>query len=118
VSRLGAAPLAGLSAGRCLRPAFTSATRESGPRGPPDWGARLIASDLAALGITVDCLPIADVPSLGADPIIGDRAYGATVGQVVAVGAEAIAQGLLAGGVLPVLKHIPGHGPCDPSIVT
>jgi beta-N-acetylhexosaminidase len=72
-------------------------------------GAQLIASDLAALGITVDCLPVADVPSIGADPIIGDRAYGATVGQVVDV-ARAIAQGLLAGGVLPVLKHIPGHG--------
>lgn len=72
-------------------------------------GARLIASDLAAVGITVDCLPIADVPAIGADPIIGDRAYGATVRQVVAI-ARAIAEGLLAGGVLPVLKHIPGHG--------
>jgi beta-N-acetylhexosaminidase len=72
-------------------------------------GARLIAADLAVLGITVDCLPIADVPTIGADPIIGDRAYGATVGQVTAV-ARAVAEGLAAGGVLPVLKHIPGHG--------
>jgi beta-N-acetylhexosaminidase len=72
-------------------------------------GARLIASDLSALGITVDCLPIADVPAIGADPIIGDRAYGATVAQVVAI-ARAVTQGLMAGGVLPVLKHIPGHG--------
>ena len=72
-------------------------------------GARLIASDLAALGITVDCLPIADVPAIGADQIIGDRAYGASVRQVVVI-ARAIAQGLIAGGVLPVLKHIPGHG--------
>src|SRR5271170_6079045 len=39
-------------------------------------GARLIAADLAALGIDVDCLPIADVPAPGADPVIGDRAYG------------------------------------------
>jgi beta-N-acetylhexosaminidase len=72
-------------------------------------GARLIAADLAALGINVDCLPVADVPALGADPVIGDRAYGADVDQVVAI-ARAIAQGLMAGGVLPVLKHIPGHG--------
>jgi beta-N-acetylhexosaminidase len=72
-------------------------------------GARLIASDLSALGITVDCLPVADVPTTGGDPVIGDRAYGTTVPQVVAL-AQAIAQGLMAGGVLPVLKHIPGHG--------
>jgi beta-N-acetylhexosaminidase len=72
-------------------------------------GARLIAADLAALGINVDCLPVADVPALGADPVIGDRAYGADVDQVVAI-CRAIAQGLMAGGVLPVLKHIPGHG--------
>jgi beta-N-acetylhexosaminidase len=72
-------------------------------------GARLIAADLSALGISVDCLPVADVPAVGADPVIGDRAYGADVDQVVAI-ARAIAQGLSAGGVLPVLKHIPGHG--------
>src|SRR5713226_4525307 len=39
-------------------------------------GARLIAADLAAVGVDVDCLPIADVPVAGADSIIGDRAYG------------------------------------------
>jgi beta-N-acetylhexosaminidase len=72
-------------------------------------GARLIAADLAELGISVDCVPIADVPAVGADPIIGDRAYGTTVCQVVDI-ARAFAQGLMAGGVLPVLKHIPGHG--------
>jgi beta-N-acetylhexosaminidase len=72
-------------------------------------GARLIASDLSTLGITVDCLPLADVPTIGADAVIGDRAYGTTVPQVVAL-AHAVAQGLMAGGVLPVLKHIPGHG--------
>jgi beta-N-acetylhexosaminidase len=70
---------------------------------------RLIAADLEALGITVDCLPIADVPAAGADPIIGDRAYGATPEKVAAI-AGAIADGLMDGGVLPVLKHIPGHG--------
>lgn len=72
-------------------------------------GARLIALELSTLGITVDCLPVADVPSVGADPVIGDRAYGTTVPQVVAL-AHAVARGLMAGGVLPVLKHIPGHG--------
>jgi beta-N-acetylhexosaminidase len=69
----------------------------------------LIASDLMAVGIDVDCLPIADVPVAGGDPVIGDRAYGTTPGQVAAI-AGAVAEGLLAGGVLPVLKHLPGHG--------
>jgi beta-N-acetylhexosaminidase len=69
----------------------------------------LIAADLAALGIDVDCLPIADVPVPGADAVIGNRAYGTEPGKVAAI-AAAIAQGLQAGGVLPVLKHLPGHG--------
>jgi beta-N-acetylhexosaminidase len=72
-------------------------------------GARLIANDLAELGIDVDCLPLADVPVREADPIIGDRAYGMTPDKVAVIGA-AIAEGLMQGGVLPVLKHIPGHG--------
>jgi beta-N-acetylhexosaminidase len=72
-------------------------------------GGRLIAADLAALGITVDCLPLADVPVAGADCVIGDRAYGDTPQQVAAV-AVAVADGLKAGGVLPVVKHMPGHG--------
>src|SRR5664279_1037209 len=69
----------------------------------------LIAADLKALGIDVDCLPLADVPVPGGDPVIGDRAYGTEPDKVAAI-AGAIAQGLLAGGVLPVLKHLPGHG--------
>jgi beta-N-acetylhexosaminidase len=69
----------------------------------------LIAADLRPLGIDVDCLPIADVPVAGGDPVIGDRAYGTEPGKVAAI-AAAIAQGLQAGGVLPVLKHLPGHG--------
>lgn len=72
-------------------------------------GARLIAADLAPLGINVNCLPLADVPVPGADPVIGDRAYGETPDKVAAI-AGAIAEGLSEGGVLPVLKHIPGHG--------
>ena len=72
-------------------------------------GAHLIASDLTALGIDVDCLPLADVPVSEADPIIGDRAYGTEPAKVAAI-AGAVADGLLAAGVLPVLKHLPGHG--------
>ena len=72
-------------------------------------GARLIAHDLHAVGIDVDCLPLADVPVSEADPVIGNRAYGTTPAKVAAI-AAAVAEGLIAGGVLPVLKHIPGHG--------
>ena len=72
-------------------------------------GARLIAADLLPLGITVDCLPLADVPVSEADPVIGDRAYGDNPAKVADI-AAAIAAGLNDGGVLPVLKHIPGHG--------
>lgn len=71
--------------------------------------ARLIADDLSALGITVDCLPVLDIPVPGADSVIGDRAYG-TEAETVALIGHAACEGLLAGGVLPVLKHIPGHG--------
>jgi beta-N-acetylhexosaminidase len=71
--------------------------------------ARLIAADLAALGITVDCLPLADVPVAGADAVIGNRAYGTEAGKVAAI-ARAVTDGLEQGGILPVLKHIPGHG--------
>jgi beta-N-acetylhexosaminidase len=72
-------------------------------------GGRLIAADLLPLGINVDCLPLADVPAPAADPVIGNRAYGDTPGKVAAL-AGAVAEGLMQGGVLPVLKHLPGHG--------
>jgi len=71
--------------------------------------ARLIADDLATLGITVDCLPVLDVPQPGADPVIGDRAYSPDPAVVARLG-RAACEGLLEGGVLPVIKHIPGHG--------
>ena len=71
--------------------------------------ARLIADELFELGITVDCAPVLDVPQSNADPIIGDRAYGDTPDMVARL-AEAACEGLLDGGVLPVVKHIPGHG--------
>jgi beta-N-acetylhexosaminidase len=71
--------------------------------------ARLIADDLAKLGVSVDCLPLADVPVAGADAVIGDRAYGTEPAKVAAI-ARAVTEGLEEGGILPVLKHIPGHG--------
>ncbi|WP_159006031.1 beta-N-acetylhexosaminidase [Bradyrhizobium sp. S69] len=71
--------------------------------------ARLIADDLIQLGITVDCLPLADVPIDGADAVIGNRAYGTEPAKVAAIG-RAVTEGLEQGGILPVLKHIPGHG--------
>jgi beta-N-acetylhexosaminidase len=72
-------------------------------------GARLIAHDLLSLGINVDCVPVLDVPDPNGHEIIGDRAYGNTPEQVATLG-RAAAEGLLAGGVLPIIKHIPGHG--------
>jgi beta-N-acetylhexosaminidase len=72
-------------------------------------GARLIAHDLTALGINVDCLPVLDVPVSGAHDIIGDRAFGRDPATVIGLGKAQI-EGLLEGGVLPVMKHIPGHG--------
>ncbi|MGE5269059.1 MAG: beta-N-acetylhexosaminidase [Thiohalocapsa sp.] len=71
--------------------------------------ARLIADDLAAVGITVDCAPVLDLPARDADPVIGDRAFGTEPGRVARLG-RAFCEGLLAGGVLPIIKHIPGHG--------
>jgi beta-N-acetylhexosaminidase len=71
--------------------------------------ARSIAADLWELGISVDCLPLADVPVPGADAVIGDRAYGTGPDKVAAI-ARAVTEGLELGGILPVLKHIPGHG--------
>jgi beta-N-acetylhexosaminidase len=71
--------------------------------------ARLMADELHALGITVDCAPLADVPVEGAHDIIGDRAFAHDPYLVSQLAAEQ-AQALMEGGVLPVLKHIPGHG--------
>jgi beta-N-acetylhexosaminidase len=71
--------------------------------------ARLIADDLSALGISVDCLPVLDLSFPGADAVIGDRSFGADPDRVAELG-RAVCEGLLSGGVLPVIKHIPGHG--------
>jgi beta-N-acetylhexosaminidase len=72
-------------------------------------GGRLLAADLKAVGIDVDCAPVLDTPVEGAHDIIGDRAYARDPATVAQLG-RAKAEGLMAGGVLPVIKHIPGHG--------
>ena len=71
--------------------------------------ARLIAHELSELGINVDCLPVLDVPVPGAHDIIGDRAFAADPATIITLGKAQI-EGLLDGGVLPIMKHIPGHG--------
>jgi beta-N-acetylhexosaminidase len=70
---------------------------------------RIIAGELVALGIDVDCMPLLDVPVAGAHDVIGDRALGREP-RAVARRGRAVCDGLRAGGVLPVIKHLPGHG--------
>ena len=107
VQRLGPPQWPAYPTGRTYGDVFAR-DAEAGRRAA--WlGARLMAADLAALGIDVDCLPVLDVPVEGAHDVIGHRAYGVTPGVVSELG-RAAAEGLLAGGVLPVIKHIPGHG--------
>ncbi|MDE3117230.1 MAG: beta-N-acetylhexosaminidase [Pseudomonadota bacterium] len=71
--------------------------------------ARLMAAELSALGVNVDCTPVLDVPVAGADAVIGDRAFSHEPAVVIDLG-RAVIQGMVDGGVLPVMKHIPGHG--------
>ncbi len=71
--------------------------------------ARLCAYDLQAAGINMNCVPVLDVPAPDGHEIIGTRAYGNNVSTIVALG-RAVAEGHMAGGVAPVIKHIPGHG--------
>lgn len=73
------------------------------------YGARLIAHQLHCLGINTNCAPVLDVAQPGAHDVIGDRAYG-TDPQIVSALGRAVVDGYLAGGVLPVIKHVPGHG--------
>jgi beta-N-acetylhexosaminidase len=74
-----------------------------------ELAARLMATDLRAVGINADCLPVLDVREAGTHQVIGDRAYSDDPAAVARLG-RAAADGLLAGGVLPVMKHMPGHG--------
>ncbi len=71
--------------------------------------ARLMAAELRDLGIDVDCAPVLDLPVEGAHDVIGDRAHGRTADLAASLG-RAVCEGLLEGGVLPIIKHIPGHG--------
>lgn len=97
-------------------PAYPSAARLAASAADPAdqvnlvyLATRLIAHDLAEVGVNVDCLPVLDLPVAGSHAIIGDRAYGEDPETVARLG-RAAAEGLMAGGVLPVFKHVPGHG--------
>lgn len=70
---------------------------------------RTIAAELRAVGIDVNCAPCADIARADTHPVLYNRCYGMNTVQVIEI-ARAVANGLLQGGVLPVLKHIPGHG--------
>lgn len=71
--------------------------------------AHLMAAELYALGVTLDCAPVLDVAQSGAHGVIGDRSFGARPEMVALLG-WAFCEGLLDGGVLPIIKHVPGHG--------
>jgi beta-N-acetylhexosaminidase len=71
--------------------------------------SRLIAGELRAVGIDANCAPVADIAGPLTHPFLRNRCYGQDVETVVEI-ARAVADGHLAGGVLPVVKHMPGHG--------
>lgn len=73
------------------------------------WRYRIIAAELHDLGIDSNCAPLVDVAGPGTHPFLLNRCYGFEAGKVAEIG-RAVADGLLDGGVLPVVKHIPGHG--------
>lgn len=70
---------------------------------------QIIAAELRAVGIDVNCAPQVDIARAQTHPFLRNRCYGETLADVVIAG-RAVAEGLMAGGVLPVLKHMPGHG--------
>lgn len=88
---------------------LTAAVRATGDGGLIADTARLMAGDLRAVGINVDCAPCLDLSRPETTGAIGDRSFGASATDVATFGRR-FAEGLLAGGVLPVIKHIPGHG--------
>lgn len=72
--------------------------------------ARLLGRMCSELGVTVNCIPMLDAPQLDSDKVvIGDRAVATHVDQIIALG-NAMIEGLMEGGALPVIKHMPGHG--------
>lgn len=107
VQRLGPPHWASRPAQRLF--ATLAAQNEGRAKSACEANARLIAHDLMAVGIDVDCLPLLDVPIPGAHDIIGDRAYGFDPERVAVLG-KAVIRGLMKGGVTPIIKHIPGHG--------
>ncbi len=94
---------------RGWRPALDDAAQARDPVRALYLRGRLIAAELRAAGIDVNCAPLADIAWPATHPVLRDRCLGTTPAQVTA-NARAMADGLLAGGVLPVLKHLPGHG--------
>jgi beta-N-acetylhexosaminidase len=70
---------------------------------------RIMADELRAVGIDVNCAPTGDLASETTHPFLRNRCYGSEPGRVAGI-ARAVATGLMAGGVLPVMKHMPGHG--------
>lgn len=70
---------------------------------------RVIAHELRAIGVDSNCAPMVDVACDDSHPFLRNRCYGTDAGTVATLGL-AHAQGMLDGGVLPVVKHIPGHG--------
>lgn len=96
---------------RAWAPALDDAAA-AGPKAAPRafWlRARLIAAELREAGIDTNCAPLADIAGPGTHPFLRNRCYGESAPAVIAA-ARATAEGLAAGGVLPVLKHLPGHG--------
>jgi len=94
---------------RAWPPALVQSAQSRDPVRAMYLRGRLIAAELAALGINVNCAPLADIARADTHAILRNRCYGQTLDQVVAL-ARAMADGLRDGGVLPVLKHMPGHG--------
>ncbi|MCB2128327.1 MAG: glycoside hydrolase family 3 protein [Rhodobacteraceae bacterium] len=70
---------------------------------------RLIADELRGVGIDVNCAPLADIATAATHPFLRNRCFGEAA-EVVMLAARAAAEGLADGGVLPVIKHLPGHG--------
>jgi len=85
--------------------------RQAGSRGPRSMylRSRLIAEELRTLGIDVSCSPVADIAGPKTHPFLKNRCYGTDAGAVTSI-ARAVSHGLMDGGVLPVMKHLPGHG--------
>jgi beta-N-acetylhexosaminidase len=95
-----------------IYPAAADYARARDPEQLVRLTARLIADDLRALGITCNCAPVLDVPAAGSHDVIGTRAYGRDAATVIRLGRAAI-DGFRSGGVVPVIKHMPGHGRTD-----